>query len=88
MLIKRGANLVVFANDGGTPLHWAARAGADDTVEVLMDAKAQLEARPNFGLNETVLSFAVRHDAPLSTIKVSSPPLTPTSHSWSSDFGQ
>jgi len=70
VLVRAGGNLVVFADDNGSPLHWAARAGANDCIRVLILSGTDIEVKPRKGLNETALLFAVRHGAPLSTIKV------------------
>jgi ankyrin repeat protein len=44
LLLDRGANIEVPANDGKTVLHWAIDYGDEDVVELLLDRGSNIEA--------------------------------------------
>ena len=68
--MRNGADATVFADDDGTPLHWAGRAGANETLVVLIESGVLIESISETGLGESALLFAIRNEAPLSTIEV------------------
>ena len=68
--MRNDADATVFADDNGTPLHWAGRAGANETLVVLIESGVLIEAISETGLGESALLFAIRNDAPLATIEV------------------
>ena len=57
-LIKKGADVRVHANEGDTPLHYAAKHGRIETSRLLLTEGADANARNNIG--ETALDIVNR----------------------------
>jgi ankyrin repeat protein len=56
LLLTRGADANAKANNGGTPLHYAAANGYKDVAELLLASKADVNAKSSGG--ETPLRLA------------------------------
>ncbi|KEF52233.1 uncharacterized protein A1O9_11860 [Exophiala aquamarina CBS 119918] len=59
-MARRGQDLDVKGQLGGTPLHWAASGGSCASIKVLLAAKANLEAGYNPEMKETPIFRALR----------------------------
>ena len=65
-LLKFGSNPNAKDDDGATPLHWAARAGTPETIRLLLEAGAQIDALQGY---ETTDGEAPLHTAAWANFK-------------------